>query len=450
MFMRRISKIAAFSVFIMMIMITTPSSVYGNYSQDFSKPLDDWLFYAEGESDWTQSSWEISNGTLRSGGEKDFGIFEYACTKTEYISGIWDYDYFFGTDQSYRMGFRISKYPTYNETTGIPDFSPSHVQVVQKIGTGNQTESAEYPPKIEIAQFYHEKQSFSGWHIIGLNFTNQVLTETQVRGWHHMSIVKNETYILVYLDGFLVNQGALIQFSSMEYDSICLWTNKGTGVMFDNISIKPLHPKDDDRLRNIIVVSLTSIFGVGVFMGSKNFYQRQQISKAMKLKKLNLDSIKKASYDFELSDRSIFTLTVGANRVDDSYRSKFKEIIPQEILTYRYLMHPIRLTIMKILYSEDRAKAVDIKHILDISWGEYSNHIKSLEQKGYLEIMNEFNDEGNVIQVVYLLEFGRKQYGQLIELLQQFVAKSSPFEYLMYAQANLRDGTLYPDKSGLE
>ena len=119
-------------------------------------------------------------------------------------------------------------------------------------------------------------------------------------------------------------------------------------------------------------------------------------------------------------------------------------------MAYRYLMHPIRLTIMKVLNNENQMRSVDIKHLLDISWGEYSTHVKSLEQNGYIETQNEFSQNGNIIQVIYILEFGRKQFEQLFTLLQQFVAKRSPYEYLMYAKANLKDDELYPKDTEFE
>ena len=442
------SKLIAISILTMFLLIVSPSTVYGNFTEDFTNPPDNWLFYTENTTNWTNTTWEISQGALLSGGSNDFGLFNDACIKTGFDQGVYTYD-FYGPSGSYRFGFRISDYPTFN-SSGIPEANPLHVQVVTKIGVANNMQDSSVPPLVAISQFTKESRVSTDWFSIGLNNTNQHLSASQVRGWHHVSIEKNETTLLIFLDGLLVNSGVMLSHTN-TYDSVCIWTDKGSGVMFDNISIKPLNQKPDNNLRNIIIITLSSIMGGGVIFGTRNYYKKKQVSHNLNLRKQNLEIIKKASHEFDLSNSSILALAVGTTKYDEYYvNDRYKEILPQELMAYRYLMHPIRLTIMKVLNTENQMRSVDIKHLLDISWGEYSTHIKSLEQNGYIETQNEFSENGNIIQVIYILEFGRKQYQLLFTLLQQFVAKSSPFEYLMYAQANLRDGTLYPDETGLE
>ncbi|MHA2252826.1 MAG: transcriptional regulator [Candidatus Kariarchaeaceae archaeon] len=136
----------------------------------------------------------------------------------------------------------------------------------------------------------------------------------------------------------------------------------------------------------------------------------------------------------------------GVHRVDERYKDQnFKNQIPQELLTYRYLMHPIRLAIMKLLASDDKMRSVEIKHILDISWGEYGNHIKSLEEKGYVELVDEFNEDGHVSQTAYILEAGRTEFIELFELLKKFVAEQSPFGSIIKKEKfSFKDDESYP------
>lgn len=85
------------------------------------------------------------------------------------------------------------------------------------------------------------------------------------------------------------------------------------------------------------------------------------------------------THEFDLSDVSIISLVGGLHRIDERFQDpQYKDLIPAKLLSHRYLMHSIRLSIMKLLNKEDKLRSVEIKHLLDLSWGDYSNHINSL------------------------------------------------------------------------
>jgi DNA-binding MarR family transcriptional regulator len=112
---------------------------------------------------------------------------------------------------------------------------------------------------------------------------------------------------------------------------------------------------------------------------------------------------------------------LGQSNLDDSdLQNEVIDDIPSELLHYRYLMHPIRLSIMKLLYKNFSLTSVDIRNQLKISWGEYNNHITSSVKNKFVSIHTEFHD-ANQRQVVYLEELGRKEYDQLVELLDDFL-----------------------------
>ncbi|MHA2172436.1 MAG: winged helix-turn-helix domain-containing protein [Candidatus Kariarchaeaceae archaeon] len=136
----------------------------------------------------------------------------------------------------------------------------------------------------------------------------------------------------------------------------------------------------------------------------------------------------------------------GVHRVDERYKDQnYRNQIPQEFLTCRYLMHPVRLAILKLLAGEDKMRSVEIKHILDISWGEYGNHIKSLEEKGYVELVDEFNEDGHVSQTAYIMEAGRTEFLELLELLKKFVADQSPYGNIIQEDKfSFKDNESYP------
>lgn len=117
--------------------------------------------------------------------------------------------------------------------------------------------------------------------------------------------------------------------------------------------------------------------------------------------------------------------------------------IPHELKEYRYLMHPVRLSIMKLLYKNYNLTSTDIKHQLNISWGEYSSHISSLVKHGFISTKDGFHN-GIKVNIVLLEEMGRKEYESLFELLKEFLEDDGPDYYKQ--QIELDD--LYPKEEG--
>lgn len=115
---------------------------------------------------------------------------------------------------------------------------------------------------------------------------------------------------------------------------------------------------------------------------------------------------------------------LGQSELNDAdLQNEVIDDIPSELLHYRYLMHPIRLSIMKLLYKNFSLTSIEIRNRLKISWGEYNNHVSSLEKNKFISIHTEFLD-ANQRQVVYLEELGRKEYDQLVELLDDFLSNA--------------------------
>ena len=437
-------------IFFTTLLLFIPFKVNAEFSDDFSSIDDGWIFYQRG-GDWAEESqhtWIIENGALKSG-----GVFinttstNLACHQTGIDEGKWAFDIYGPTSGKYRFGFRVSVFPkVLNQTTGFVQWDPSHVQMVIEQGLDHSGQNATYSD-VGMSQLLNEAPLWLGWYDIG---PLAIVDSSEITGWHHYTFEKNSTHMWFTLDGNQLSKGSLVVSATTTYDSICLWSEIGSGVAIDNIILeKPSH--SDDRLRAIILPTVGIVTLGGISYSGYSYFKRGGVEKSSKLKKMNLEVIRNANVDFDISDSSIFSLAFGATKGQSYYsEDKFKELLPQEILAYRYLLHPIRMTTLKILYSENRMRSVHIKNILDASWGEFGNHIRSLEKNEYIEIQSEFNEDGNVMQVVYITEFGRKQFEQLFTLLQQFVAKSSPYEYLMYAKANLKDDELYPKDTGFE
>jgi DNA-binding MarR family transcriptional regulator len=169
------------------------------------------------------------------------------------------------------------------------------------------------------------------------------------------------------------------------------------------------------------------------------------LKNSKKLVKKTTGIIRNINQKFDLNDRSLLLLLLGQKK-DDSYIKELKQNIPQDLVKFRYLMHPTRLMIVKLLSSEYSLSSVEIKRVLDIPWGDYTSHTKSLEKNGYIEIKEQFSEEASVQQMLYLTEKGQQEYEVLFDLLQEFIEKKTPLEYILKAdpETYMQD-ELYPD-----
>ncbi|MHA2031057.1 MAG: transcriptional regulator [Candidatus Kariarchaeaceae archaeon] len=116
-----------------------------------------------------------------------------------------------------------------------------------------------------------------------------------------------------------------------------------------------------------------------------------------------------------------YIAVLGQSELDESeWKKEIPDKLPPGLIQYRYLMSPIRLSMMKLLYKNFSLTSIEIKNELSISWGDYANHINSLEKRKFVSIQTEFR-EAVPRQIVYLEELGRQEYEALIELLEKFL-----------------------------
>jgi DNA-binding MarR family transcriptional regulator len=129
----------------------------------------------------------------------------------------------------------------------------------------------------------------------------------------------------------------------------------------------------------------------------------------------------------------------------ENINKDLQDMLPKDLIKFRYLLHPIRLTMTKLLYLEQTMSSTEIKHVLDISWGEYKTHMNSLESKGYVEVLEDFDQDGFLTQIVILTDEGRKEYEEVRLLLKDFVDKNTPMNMLLSRDEELLFGDdLYP------
>lgn len=94
------------------------------------------------------------------------------------------------------------------------------------------------------------------------------------------------------------------------------------------------------------------------------------------------------------------------------------EVFPLELKKYKFLLNPIRLSIVKLLYTYSSYPAFMIRDILQISWGKFSSHVNSLIDKGYISVQEEFH-EGSPTRVLYIEHLGSNEYLELQDVLKR-------------------------------
>lgn len=126
-----------------------------------------------------------------------------------------------------------------------------------------------------------------------------------------------------------------------------------------------------------------------------------------------------------------YLAVLGQSQYDENkVKNRLKKDIPTGLKEYRFLMHPVRLLIVRTLYKNFSMISTDIKEVIDVSWSEYTSHINALEKNGLVSANTEFHENGLKVNIVYLEEQGRMEYENLITLLQTFLkgAKIDFFE----------------------
>ena len=147
------------------------------------------------------------------------------------------------------------------------------------------------------------------------------------------------------------------------------------------------------------------------------------------------------SLNFKSIESLFYALVIGSSKsVKNEANKVVLTDIPLEMFQYKFLMNPVRLAIIKMLYVYEKLTSVQIKTSLEISWSDYHTNIRALQSKSYVSVKEEF-DEEQLRQFVYIEKNGRQDYQSLVKLLQQF--SNDPLS-LDITQIKDGDEDLYP------
>jgi len=86
----------------------------------------------------------------------------------------------------------------------------------------------------------------------------------------------------------------------------------------------------------------------------------------------------------------------------------------------KIIHEPVRLSILAHLYVLDSADALFLKNQIGLTWGNFSTHLKRLEDAGYIEIEKEFVDRKPVTSY-RLTKQGREAFQQYREKMSEFL-----------------------------
>ena len=86
----------------------------------------------------------------------------------------------------------------------------------------------------------------------------------------------------------------------------------------------------------------------------------------------------------------------------------------------KIIHEPIRLSILAHLYVLDSADALFLKNQMGLTWGNFSTHLKRLEDAGYIEVQKEFVDRKPVTSY-RLTDLGRSAFKQYREQMSGFL-----------------------------
>ena len=86
----------------------------------------------------------------------------------------------------------------------------------------------------------------------------------------------------------------------------------------------------------------------------------------------------------------------------------------------KIIHEPVRLSIIAHLYVLDSADALFLKNQIGLTWGNFSTHLKRLEDAEYIEVQKEFVDRKPVTSY-RLSQLGREAFKLYRERMSEFL-----------------------------
>lgn len=240
-----------------------------------------------------------------------------------------------------------------------------------------------------------------------------------------------ESEELIFLSGSRDPQGYLLTLITTDdnvgYEITIVFYGNAT-LLDDNLLQTA---KLDSLLAFIIGASLLSVTGVSVYLYRSNMPNFESI-------RLLNDSTKSIVQQiFGPYTSSYFVIGknfIQKEKIDPELAKEF----PSEILDHKFLLHPVRLSICKLLSEYMSLTSNELRKKLGISWSDFSTHSKALKEKGLVHLEDKIID-GSFRQMISFEPLGLEKYENLIDILIEFIDKSSIFTRYLDEALNLTD-----------
>lgn len=191
---------------------------------------------------------------------------------------------------------------------------------------------------------------------------------------------------------------------------------------FDGLPIDTQTADSENQFLGLDVDSTTLFLGFSVFLilSTGSFLAIYLIVRPEKF--IFNSNIKKIVAPLLDDKTKLLYLFVGQSRVQNRKLTQdFKSMVPTEIYDFKFLLHPVRLAMMKLLFDQPKITSVELKEQLGINWNDFRNHLKSLRKKGLIEIEQGFVDDA-LAQIVSMSNAGLSEFKELTDLVTSFLS----------------------------
>jgi DNA-binding MarR family transcriptional regulator len=119
---------------------------------------------------------------------------------------------------------------------------------------------------------------------------------------------------------------------------------------------------------------------------------------------------------------------IGANFISKKrISSELDKVIPSELYDHKFLLHPMRLAMCRILIEHTTVPTVKLREMMGVSWSDLSTHTRAMNYKNLIHI-EEVVDNDKFVQVISLEPSGLQQYQKLTQILLEVIDESLLFD----------------------
>jgi hypothetical protein len=181
--------------------------------------------------------------------------------------------------------------------------------------------------------------------------------------------------------------------------------------------------------RRLLLITGSILLGITLFLG--NLYWSSRVKESQLL----TDRMRNELVPLFGPSPSLIYLFNGQKVIkDNDLQANLEDEIPQEIFDFKFLLQPVRLSIVKLMSSNISLTTAEIRERLGVTWKELNYQINILKKKGYIHLEKQFVD-GNIKTVVRAEKLALSDYEDLKQILLQFLDESTNIErYLVYTE----------------